>query len=562
MTKLVGAGSAGYPRAGHERRVVRRREHGPARRSGGRQLGGGGVGVQAPERGVEPAGVEAGRGRRDERRRPAGRERGAVRERQHGADRRPGRQRRCRRDVGVHACWSRRARSSSARARPAPPVRATAWPCRPMRARRSSAARATATARARPGCSRRRGLHVEPAGVEARRQRRGRRRLSGLQRGAVGGREHGADRRPATTTATSAPRGCSRVRAERGPSRAEARRQRRGRRGPPGGRAWRCRRTGHGAHRRPRTTTTMPAPRGCSPARAACGPSRAPKLVGGGAIGAAHQGVGRGVVGGREHGADRRLRRQRRRRGGVGVHPLGRRVDPAGREARRQRRDRHAAQGYGVALSADGNTALVGGYADNASVGAAWVFAAARAATWTQQGGEARRHRRDRAEPARQGWSVGLSADGSRALLGGFQDNLNTGAAWVFARTGMGWGQQGPKVVGDGAEGAASQGFSAALSGDGNTALLGGDTDGNGTGLGAAWVIAFTPASRTSAPASRSPASRPTATAGSRSPSRSPTGTLDARATRCRAPRATRSRPRCHGSPAAVSAWRTRADGT
>jgi hypothetical protein len=34
-------------------------------------------------------------------------------------------------------------------------------------------------------------------------------------------------------------------------------------------------------------------------------------------------------------------------------------------------------QGQSVAVSADGNTALVGGWNDNSSVGAAWVFTAA-----------------------------------------------------------------------------------------------------------------------------------------------------------------------------------------
>jgi hypothetical protein len=35
-----------------------------------------------------------------------------------------------------------------------------------------------------------------------------------------------------------------------------------------------------------------------------------------------------------------------------------------------------AEQGYSVALSADGNTAIVGGDNDNGLAGAAWVFAA------------------------------------------------------------------------------------------------------------------------------------------------------------------------------------------
>jgi len=34
-------------------------------------------------------------------------------------------------------------------------------------------------------------------------------------------------------------------------------------------------------------------------------------------------------------------------------------------------------QGWSVALSSDGNTAIVGGYADNSSAGASWVFARA-----------------------------------------------------------------------------------------------------------------------------------------------------------------------------------------
>ena len=51
--------------------------------------------------------------------------------------------------------------------------------------------------------------------------------------------------------------------------------------------------------------------------------------------------------------------------------------------------------------------------------------------------------------------------------------------------------QQGPKLVGTGAVGAADQGQSVALSADGNTAIVGGYGDnplGNGA-VGAAWVF-------------------------------------------------------------------------
>jgi hypothetical protein len=44
-----------------------------------------------------------------------------------------------------------------------------------------------------------------------------------------------------------------------------------------------------------------------------------------------------------------------------------------------------AGQGYSVAVSSDGNTAIVGGRFDNSSTGAAWVFTRSDG-VWTQQG--------------------------------------------------------------------------------------------------------------------------------------------------------------------------------
>ena len=52
---------------------------------------------------------------------------------------------------------------------------------------------------------------------------------------------------------------------------------------------------------------------------------------------------------------------------GVGVHALGRDLDAAGREADRQRRAGPAEFGMSVALSADGNTALIGGLRDDST---------------------------------------------------------------------------------------------------------------------------------------------------------------------------------------------------
>src|SRR5216683_1915065 len=66
---------------------------------------------------------------------------------------------------------------------------------------------------------------------------------------------------------------------------------------------------------------------------------------------------------------------------------------------------------------------------------------------------------------ANQGQSVAMSADGNTALVGGYYDNNGfSGAAWVFVRSGGTWTQQGSKLVGSGTTGSASQGFSVALS--------------------------------------------------------------------------------------------------
>ena len=147
--------------------------------------------------------------------------------------------------------------------------------------------------------------------------------------------------------------------------------------------------------------------------------------------------------------------------------------------------------GTSVALSADGTTALVGGPTDSSGVGATWVFTQSGGG-WTQQGskllgaGEGNTN-----GGGRFGAAVALSSDGNTALIGGSRDFgsvSNTGAAWVFTRSGSTWTQQGAKFTGTGGTAAFLLfGGSVALSADGNTALIGGAADGNGPG--AAWVF-------------------------------------------------------------------------
>jgi FG-GAP repeat len=145
--------------------------------------------------------------------------------------------------------------------------------------------------------------------------------------------------------------------------------------------------------------------------------------------------------------------------------------------------------GLGLALSADGGTALIGGPGNGASRGAAWAYARS-ASGWTQEGAKLTGGAEE-VGAAHFGRSVALSADGSLALIGGFADNGHVGAAWVFSRSASAWEQQGPKLTGGSeAAGPGLFGRSVALSSDGSSALVGAPGD-SGKG-GAAWAFTRT----------------------------------------------------------------------
>ena len=61
---------------------------------------------------------------------------------------------------------------------------------------------------------------------------------------------------------------------------------------------------------------------------------------------------------------------------------------------------------------------------------------------------------------ANAGYSVALSATGDTAIVGGWGDNSNVGAVWVFTRKAGVWTQQGNKLVSPSAVGPAYQGYS------------------------------------------------------------------------------------------------------
>jgi len=125
---------------------------------------------------------------------------------------------------------------------------------------------------------------------------------------------------------------------------------------------------------------------------------------------------------------------------------------------------------FGISVSLDGNTALIGANmdTDNGSMsGSAYVFNRS-GTTWSQQ---AKLLASDGAWNDRFGDSVSLA--GNTALIGASQDDDNgvdSGSAYVFTRTGATWSQQAKLLASDGA----TQdwfGFSVSLVGD--TALIG-----------------------------------------------------------------------------------------
>ncbi len=149
--------------------------------------------------------------------------------------------------------------------------------------------------------------------------------------------------------------------------------------------------------------------------------------------------------------------------------------------------------GYSVALSSDGNTALVGGCCDagdGLSAGAAWAFTRDPAGVWKEE-----QKITDGVSQGVFGTAVALSSDGNTALIGSYNEDTAVGAARVFTRANFGsqYTLQ-ERLTGNGEIGEGIFGVSVALSSDGNTALIGGSGY-RGVRYGAAWV--FTRASGT-----------------------------------------------------------------
>jgi len=147
--------------------------------------------------------------------------------------------------------------------------------------------------------------------------------------------------------------------------------------------------------------------------------------------------------------------------------------------------------GFSVALSDDGKTALVAAnfkkVGSNDGQGAAYVFASASGSWSLQQELTAS----DGAASDYFGSSVALSSDGTTALIGSLGWNDSQGAAYVFTSASGSWSLHQELTASDGAAGD-NFGSSVALVSDGKIALVGAYD--HNQGAGAAYV--FTSASR------------------------------------------------------------------
>jgi len=147
-----------------------------------------------------------------------------------------------------------------------------------------------------------------------------------------------------------------------------------------------------------------------------------------------------------------------------------------------------------VAMADDGSTAVIGARHDEdpngEGAGAAYIFARS-VSSWQQ---EAKLTADDGNRFDQFGHSVAIAGDGSTALIGArYKEDPNGGAAgatYVFSRRSGQW-QQEAKLAADAGDTEDEFGYSVAIAGDGTIAIIGArnDEDPNGQGAGSAYVF-------------------------------------------------------------------------
>ena len=136
---------------------------------------------------------------------------------------------------------------------------------------------------------------------------------------------------------------------------------------------------------------------------------------------------------------------------------------------------------FGCSVSLTDDTALIGAYYDENLSGSAYVFTRT-GTTWTQQAKLLASNR-----SAGDSFGISVSLDNDTALIGSCFDEYYVGNAYVFTRTGTAWTEQG-KLRAKDANTNDNFGFSVSLSGD--TALIGAKLDDDkGVSSGSAYVF-------------------------------------------------------------------------
>ena len=143
--------------------------------------------------------------------------------------------------------------------------------------------------------------------------------------------------------------------------------------------------------------------------------------------------------------------------------------------------------GVSVAISGDGNTAIMGAHEFGITGGSAYIFTWS-GTTWSEQ---QKIQASDKQVQDYFGLSVAISEDGNTAIAGAFREDTggtDAGAAYIFTRSGTTWTQQ-AKIHASEKQAGDWFGYSVSISGDGNTTLVGARSeDTGGTDAGAAYI--------------------------------------------------------------------------
>jgi hypothetical protein len=155
--------------------------------------------------------------------------------------------------------------------------------------------------------------------------------------------------------------------------------------------------------------------------------------------------------------------------------------------------------GYSVAISSDGNTVIVGArYEGTYYAGAAYIFTwSETSSSWSEEKIQAS----DKQAGDYFGTSIAISGDGNTAIVGAYQEDAvvgtNTlsasGAAYIFtwSETSSSWSEQ-QKIQASDKQAYDQFGESVAISSDGNTAIVGASHEDTGGGnAGAAYIFTW-----------------------------------------------------------------------